>query len=112
MTAISRRNLLTQLLPGAAVAAAGVATIGWTIAPESADALPLGMAGAARVEVDELVEKAQIGPPPRPHPSPGPPPRPHPLPGPRPPRRPHHRPRRRWECWWHRGRRICDWRWR
>jgi hypothetical protein len=102
MTALSRRNLLTQFLPGAAVAVAGVATIGLTIAPESADALPLGIARGARVEADELVEKVQMGPPPRPHP----------LPGPRPPHRPHrppHRPRR-WVCRWHRGRRICGWR--
>jgi hypothetical protein len=100
MTAISRRNLLTHMLPGAAVAAAGVATIGWTIAPESADALPLGIARASRVEVDDLVEKTQMGPPPRPHPRP-----PH--------RPPHHSPRhrhRRWVCWWHRGRRVCGWR--
>jgi hypothetical protein len=103
MTAISRRNLLTHILPGAAVAVAGVATIGWTIAPESADALPLGIAGASRVEVDELVEKVQLGPPPRPHPRPPhrPPHRPHPMPRPR---------HRRWVCRWHRGRRICGWR--
>jgi len=24
---------------------------------------------------------------------------------------PHRRPRRRWVCWWHRGRRVCGWRW-
>jgi hypothetical protein len=30
----------------------------------------------------------------------------------RPPRRPpRHRRRRRWVCWWHRGRRVCGWRW-
>ena len=74
MTAISRRNLLTQILPGAAVAAAGVATVGWTIAPESADALPLGIAGASRVEVDELVEKVQMGSASSSSPHPGPPP--------------------------------------
>lgn len=22
----------------------------------------------------------------------------------------HHRRRRRWTCWWHRGRRVCGWR--
>ncbi|WP_212488008.1 hypothetical protein [Bradyrhizobium liaoningense] len=40
--------------------------------------------------------------------------RPLPAPGHRPPHRPspRHRRRRRWECWWHRGRRHCGWRWR
>jgi hypothetical protein len=24
---------------------------------------------------------------------------------------PHRRRHRRWRCWWHRGRRVCGWRW-
>jgi Rieske Fe-S protein len=57
IAAISRRNLLTQVLPGAAAAVAGVATVGWV---KSADALALSTARENRIEVDELVEKAQV----------------------------------------------------
>ena len=39
--------------------------------------------------------------------------RPPPRPEARPPRRrpSHRRRRRRWVCYWHRGRRVCGWRW-
>jgi hypothetical protein len=84
---MSRRTMLTDILPGAAVAIAGVATVGWVIAPGTADAIPLGIAkNGARV--DELVQRAQVV-----------------VVGPRRPRR-----HRRWVCWWHRGSRVCGWR--
>ena len=44
MAAMSRRALLTNILPGAVVAIAGVGTIGRAIAPEVADATPLAIA--------------------------------------------------------------------
>ena len=40
MTAMSRRAMLTNVLPGAAVAIAGVGAIGCAVAPEAADAMP------------------------------------------------------------------------
>jgi hypothetical protein len=82
--AISRRTMLTDILPGAAVAITGVATVGWVIAPKAADAMPLGIAKANGAKIDELVQRAQVV-----------------VVGPR-------RGRRR--CWWHRGRRVCGWR--
>ncbi len=58
------------------------------LAPSAAGALPLGAGEAGRL-VDPLeveVKPAQVVVAPR-------------------------RRRRRWVCWWHRGRRICGWRW-
>ena len=40
MAAMSRRAMLTNILPGAVVAVAGVGTIGWAVAPNGADAMP------------------------------------------------------------------------
>src|SRR5437879_1575075 len=60
MAAMSRRAVLTNILPGAVVAIAGVATIGWAVAPEVADAMPLAIAKGNHVKVDDLVEKAQV----------------------------------------------------
>jgi len=89
MDAMSRRAMLTNVLPGAVVAIAGVGTIGWAAAPEGADAMPLAIVKGNHVEVDDLVVKAQVV-------------------VVNPSRR---RRRRRWVCWWHRGRRRCGWRW-
>ena len=91
MTAMSRRAMLTKVLPGAAVAIAGVGAIGCAVAPEAADAMPLAIAKGNQVKVDDLVVKAQVV---VVNPS-----------------RRRGRRRRRWVCWWHRGRRRCGWRW-
>src|SRR5690242_6618555 len=97
MNAPTRRDFL-GLAQRAAVAAA-VGAIGVRFIAPPAEAMPiapdLGEAG-----IRSLVTQAQgWGPPP----SPG---------WGRPPPRPVHRRRRRWVCWWHRGRRRCGWRWR
>jgi len=95
MTAMSRRTLIMNILPGAMVALAGVGTITWAVAPEAANAVPLGVAKGDHMKVDDLVEEAQVVVVGSPH-------------------RRHHRRRRRhhrrWVCWWHRGRRVCGWR--
>jgi hypothetical protein len=91
MAAMSRRAILTNVLPGAVVAIAGVGTIGWAVAPEVADAMPLAVAKGNHFKVDDLVEKAQVV---VVHPG-----------------RRRGRRGRRWVCWWHRGRRRCGWRW-
>ena len=91
MAAMSRRAILTHILPSAAVAIAGVGTIGWAVAPEVADAMPLAIAKGNHLKVDDLVEKAQVV---VVHPG-----------------RRRGRRGRRWVCWWHRGRRHCGWRW-
>jgi hypothetical protein len=80
---MSRRTILTDILPGAAVAMAGVATVGWVVVPKVVDAMPLGIAKTNGAGNDELVQKAQVV-----------------VVGPR---------RRRRRCWWHRGRRVCGW---
>ena len=90
MAAMSRRAIFTNVLPGAVVAIAGVGTIGWAVAPEVADAMPLAAAKGNHFKVDDFVEKAQVV-----------------VVNPR--RR--RRRGRRWVCWWHRGRRRCGWRW-
>ena len=59
MTAMSRRAMLTNVLPGAAVAIAGVGAIGWAVAPEAADAMPLAIAKGNNLKVDNPVVKAQ-----------------------------------------------------
>jgi hypothetical protein len=89
MEAMSRRTVLMDILPGAAVAIAGVGTIGWAIAPEVADAIPLGVAMGNHMKMEDLVEKARVVV----------------VGSPR-----HRRRHRRWVCWWHRGRRVCGWR--
>jgi hypothetical protein len=82
MKTIDRRGFARAILMGAAAAGLG-------LAPGAATAMPLDdrVPGA----LNEWVEKAQVvvtRPPPR------------------------RRPRRRvWRCWWHRGRRVCGWRW-
>jgi hypothetical protein len=82
METINRRAMMRGLL---CIAAAGA---GAALSSSSADAMPIdtGLANAP----DGLIEQAQWG---------------------RPPPRHWHGPRRRrWVCWWHRGRRVCGWR--
>ena len=95
MDAIDRRGALRSIFGG--VVAAG---LGAGLLAGSAEAVPLAMEKDLGRKADDLWEKAQpvqAWPPGRPVP-------PH--------RRRHHRRRRRWVCWWHRGRRVCGWRWR
>ena len=81
MGPMDRRKFLAEVIGGAG---AGVA-----LTAVAAQALPLG-AGETRRLGDRLtddVQRAQV-------------------------RVVHGRPRhRRWVCWWHRGRRVCGWRW-
>src|SRR5262245_12865538 len=93
MDCIDRRGVLT-LMFGAAAAA----TIGSGLDVDVAEAapLPLGTLGTGQTEdSDDILQQAQFGPPPR-------------------RRHPRHRrgfgPRRRWDCWWRKGRRVCGWR--
>ena len=83
---MSRREMLTDVLAGAAITAVGVTMIGWAVAPKGAEAAPIGIHKPAGAESDELIKKAQVV-----------------VVNPR-------RRRRRWVCWWRRGRRICGWR--
>jgi hypothetical protein len=97
MDAIDRRSALRGILCVAAAASLGV-----TLLPDTAEAVPLALEKDLGGKVDELKHKAQAEvsrrPPPRPVARP-----PH-----------HHRRRhrrgRRWDCVWHRGRRVCGWR--
>ncbi|MBR0853209.1 hypothetical protein [Bradyrhizobium liaoningense] len=107
MDAASRRAFLgfaTNALAAAAIGAAGTRLVG------VAQAMPIDP-DLGRVDKPTDVTQAQWGPPQQPgwgppqQPGWGPPPRPGWRPPP--PRR-----RRRWVCWWHRGRRHCGWRWR
>jgi hypothetical protein len=81
---MSRREMLTDVLAGAAVAVVGFTAIGWVVTPKCAEAAPAGIARPAGAEADELIEKAQVV-----------------VVGPG---------RRRRRCWWRRGRRVCGWR--
>lgn len=108
MSEMDRRGALRIMFGGAILAGAGVSL--W---PQDAAALadvrlvdqPAGMrlepAGPLYAQ-----QTAQPFPPPAHRP-------PHHRPPHRPPPRPPswHRRRRRWVCWWHRGRRHCGWRW-
>ena len=84
MNEIDRRSVLRDVLGGALVVTAAVAAGGLTLSPDEVDALPLA------TEVPLGTERAQV------------------VVGPR--RRRWGR-RRRWVCWWSRGRRVCGWRW-
>jgi len=95
MDAIDRRSALRGIL---CVAAA--ASLGATLLPDTAEAMPLALEKDFAGKVDELKHEAQAGRPPR-HPTDR-------LPHHH--RRRHHRRGRRWRCWWHRGRRVCGWR--
>jgi hypothetical protein len=85
MTASSRRDFL-GLAKNAAVAVAVGGIVVRSIG--SVDAMPVATDPRGAGKRSDLVTEAQWGPPPR--------------------RRPRHR---RWVCWWHRGRRVCGWRW-
>lgn len=91
MQCIDRRGLLT-LMSGAAAAA----TIASSLTLQVAEAAPLALGAGGSEATDEVLQQAQFGPPP--------------------PHRKRRRrgwgfgPRRRWACWWHRGRRVCGWR--
>jgi hypothetical protein len=89
MDAIDRRSALRGIL---CVAAA--ASFRATLLPGTAEAMPLALEKDLGNKMPDFRYEAQavVGRPPR-----------RPLP---PPRR-----RRRWVCWWHRGRRVCGWRW-
>jgi hypothetical protein len=83
MTVIDRRNFLALVMGGGALAVSALA--------------PMSMAAKAAVsaqslmppESDPVAENAQVV-----------------VVGPR-----RRRGRRRWRCWWRRGRRVCGWRW-
>ena len=90
MDTIDRRNALKSILGGAAAIGLGV-----TLLPSAAKAAPMALEkGLAAKAADRPIEQIQWGPPPRPGWG-----------------SPHRRGRRRrWVCWWHRGRRVCGWR--
>jgi hypothetical protein len=87
MNAPSRRDVIG--LARNAVAAAAVGAIAVRII-EDAEAMPVAADPRGAGKRPDLLTEAQWGP------GWGPPPR---------------RRRRRWVCWWHRGRRVCGWRW-
>ena len=76
-----------------AVAAAAIGTIGVRFIAV-AEAMPIAPELGQTAGPSDLLTRTQWGPPP------------HPGWGRRRPRR------RRWVCWWHRGRRRCGWQWR
>jgi len=87
MKELDRRDVLTAILCGGAIAAVGL-----TAMPKVARSLPLGAVKAGAAKPEDLVEEARV----TVHVHP----------------RRHHRHRnKRWRCWWHRGRRVCGWRW-
>jgi hypothetical protein len=81
MKAIGRRSMLAGVLCGALVA-----TVGFAVLPNAAEATPLAIAKGGVVKTGTMVEKAQVV-----------------VVHPR-------RRGRHWRCWWHRGRRVCGWR--
>ncbi len=100
MSAIHRREMLRVMLGGAVVVTTGLAML-----PVASESAPLTMSKSLPAPTENLIEEAVVVVRRRRH-----------WVGPRRhwvgPRR-HwvvHR-RRRWVCWWHRGRRICGWRW-
>ena len=81
MGTMDRRKFVTALICGAGV--------GLALPPVAAHALPLGAeeTGKLAEHLPDDVQRAQVT-------------------------VVHRRPRRRrWVCWWHRGRRVCGWRW-
>jgi hypothetical protein len=88
MTAIDRRAMLRDILPGALVATVGVAAVGLTITPEAAESMPIEAGDLLNTEkAEDLDARAQVV-----------------VVGGR-------RRRRRRVCFWRRGRRVCVWRW-
>lgn len=98
MSEMDRRGALRTLFGGVILAGAGVGV--WTQA--AADLPQPSPRDQTTPPRHEPATYAQVA---RPRPTPVHRPRPRPRP-------PVHRRRRRWECWWHRGRRHCGWRWR
>jgi hypothetical protein len=85
MKEVDRRSVVTGLLCGGVITAMGL-----TVMPKTAKSLPLGAVKGGVVNPQDLVEEARVT--------------------------VHVHPRRRhrgrhWRCWWHRGRRVCGWRW-
>jgi hypothetical protein len=83
MNEVDRRTVVRGILSGAAVVALGL-----TVMPKAVEAVPLAMNKNAfgppsGGKTDSLIEQAQVV----------------------------VRRRRRWVCWWRRGRRVCGWRW-
>jgi hypothetical protein len=94
---IDRRRALRTLIGG--VVTVGLVT---SLLPDMAEATPLAMQKDPGRSAGEVVQEVQAD-----SRRPGPPSHRPPSHRPRPP----HRRRRRWVCWWHRGRRHCGWRW-
>ena len=89
MNAPTRRDLLGFAQNAVAAVAVGAIAVRFIDVVQAMPVAPdLGGAGKR----SDLVTEVQWGP----GPGWGPPPR---------------RRRRRWVCWWHRGRRVCGWRW-
>lgn len=96
MTDPTRRAFLGLAQKAVAAAAVGVIAVNFI---EKAEAMPAVPAPGGTGTPPDLTTQVQWGPPHHHRP-------PHHRP-------PHHRPprrRRRWVCWWQRGRRICGWR--
>jgi hypothetical protein len=87
MNTIDRRRMLRDILSGAAVVTAAVATAGLALIPDEVEADPLATEMSLAGTAAGFTDYAQVF-----------------VGGPR--------RRRRWVCWWHRGRRVCGWRWR
>jgi hypothetical protein len=85
MEGIDRRKVLIEMFCGAAVV-----SLGLTAMPKAAKSTTLGAAKAGAVKSEGLVEEARVSV--RAHP------------------RRRRRRNKRWDCWWHRGRRVCGWR--
>jgi hypothetical protein len=99
MDAIDRRNALRGILCVAVAAGFSASSL-----PNTVEAMPLALEKGVGNEADDLKVKVQaVASRPSRRPGRRPPPRPAP--------RPRHRRRRRWVCRWHRGRRVCGWRW-
>jgi hypothetical protein len=98
MDAIDRRSALRGILCVAVAAGFSASPL-----PNTVEAMPLALEKCLGNEADDFKVKVQaVASRPSRRPS-RPPPRPVP--------RPRHRRHRRWVCRWHRGRRVCGWRW-
>ena len=99
MDAIDRRSALRCILCVAVAAGFSASSF-----PNTVEAMPLALEKGLGNEADDLKVRVQADASrPSRHSGRRPPPRPVP--------RPRHRRRRRWVCRWHRGRRVCGWRW-
>jgi hypothetical protein len=86
MESMDRRLFLRSRVGGATIATAA-ATAGLTLIPDVAEATPLAMDKGLPEMMERFAENAQVV-----------------IVAPR------RRRRRRRVCWWHRGRRVCRWR--